>query len=67
MLKRIASCLTEKWKQTYSRTCRYINSRVTTKMVQKTHGCIKGLQLPVSNIIIQIPHWDNGSTLKLYR
>ena len=41
-LKRIASRLATKWKQPYSKTCGYVNSRVTNTLVRANHCCIQG-------------------------
>ena len=36
-LKHIASCLTTKWKQPYSRTCGYVKSTVAITLAHATH------------------------------
>ena len=43
-LKRIASCLADKWRQTCSRTCRYVKIRVTIMMVQTNLLLYPGLK-----------------------
>ena len=40
-LKRIASRLATKWKQPYSKTCKYVKSRVAITLVRATHLCIR--------------------------
>ena len=42
-LKRIASCLTSKWRQSYSKTYRYVKSRIAITLVRATHWCIRGV------------------------
>ena len=39
-LKRLASHLATKWKQSYSKTCRYVKSRIAITLVRATHCCI---------------------------
>ena len=39
-LKRIASRLATKWKQSYSKTCGYVKSRIAFTLVRATHHCI---------------------------
>ena len=39
-LKRLASRLATKWKQSYSKTCGYVNSRIAITLVRATHRCI---------------------------
>ena len=36
-LKRIASCLASKWRQSYSKTCVYVMSRIAITLVRATH------------------------------
>ena len=43
-LKRIASRLTQKWKELYSRTFIYVKSRMAITIVRATHRCIWGGQ-----------------------
>ena len=40
-LERLASCLATKWKQTYSKTCGYVKSRIAITFVRATHRCIR--------------------------
>ena len=56
-LKRIASYLVQKWKYPYSRTCRYMKSRVGFTIARATHRCILGGRVPVSHISVTRPHW----------
>ena len=39
-LKRLSSCLATKWKQSYSKTCGYVKSRIEITLVCATHRCI---------------------------
>ena len=41
-LKMLASCLATKWKQSYSKTCGYVKSRIVITLVRATHRCIRG-------------------------
>ena len=52
-LKMIASHLTTKWQQSYSRMCRYVKIRVSMTLVRATHRCIWGSRLPEHRISVQ--------------
>ena len=66
-LKRIASRLASKWKQPYSQTCGCVTSRVAITLVQATYQCIRGLRVPTHRISVQIPQWEDGAGLALFR
>ena len=66
-LKRIASSLASKWKQPYSKTCRYIKSRIAITLVQATHQCIRESRVPEHKISVQRPQWEDGAVLALFR
>ena len=51
-LKRLASRLATKWKQSYSKTCGYIKSRIAITLVHATHRCIRGSRVPAHRIIV---------------
>ena len=36
-MKRIASCLASKWRQSYSKMCRYVKSSIAITLVRATH------------------------------
>ena len=52
-LKRIASRLATKWKQSYSKTCGYVKSRIAITLVRATHRCIRGSRVPAHRISVQ--------------
>ena len=54
-LKRIASRLTSKWKQPYSKTCGYVKSRISITLLQATHRCIRRSRLPAQKTSVQRP------------
>ena len=54
-LKRIDSRLTSKWKQPYSKTCGYVNSRIAYTLVRANHRCIRGSWVPAHQISVQRP------------
>ena len=60
-LKRIASRLATKWKQSYSETCGYVKSRVAITLVRTTHRCIRGSRVPAHRISMQRPQWEDGA------
>ena len=66
-LKRIASCLTSKWRQSYSKTCGYVKSRIAITLVRVTHRCIIGSWVPAHKISVQRPQWEDGAGLALFR
>ena len=66
-LKRIASRLATKWKQPYSKTCGYVNSRFAITLVRATHRCIRGSQVPAYRISVQQSQWGDGVGLNLFR
>ena len=52
-LKRIASRLATKWKQSYSKMCGYVKSSITITLVRTTHRCIPGFRVPAHRIRVQ--------------
>ena len=51
--KRIASRLATKWKQSYSKTCGYVKSRIVITLVYTTHRCIRISRVPAHLISVQ--------------
>ena len=66
-LKRIATRLATKLQQHYSRTCRYIQSRISINLVQSTHRYIQGSGVPAHKISVQRLQWEDGAGLNLFR
>ena len=66
-LKIIASRLATKWRQPYSRTCGYVNIRISVNLVRSTHRCIRGSRVTAHRIRVQLPQWEDGAGLKLFR
>ena len=66
-LKMIASRLTKKWRQPYSRMCSYVNSRIDITLVQATHRCIRGYRVTAHWISVQRPQWEDIARLNLFR
>ena len=59
-LKRIASRLAIKWKQSYSKTCGYVKSRVATTLVRATqflHTRILGTSTPDQRAATPVEGW----------
>ena len=56
-LKRISSRLAQEWKETYSRTCSYVNIIVAITILRATHRCIWGGRVPVFCISVTRPQW----------
>ena len=54
-LKRLASRMATKWKQSYSKTCGYVKIRIAITLVHATHRCIRGSQLQMHRISVQRP------------
>ena len=66
-LKRIASHLTQKWKEPYSRTCGYVKSRVAITLVPATHCCIQGGRVTASLISVTCLQWEDSAGLHLFK
>ena len=66
-LKRLASSLSTKWKQSYSKTCGYVKSRIAITFLRATHHCIGGSRVPAHRISVQRPQWEDGAGLNLFR
>ena len=66
-LKRIASHLATKWRNTYYRTCGYVKSRVAIKLVRSTHRCIWGFRVPAQKISVHRLQLEDGSRINLFR
>ena len=66
-LKRIASRLATKWRHPYSKTCGYVNSRVTITLVHATHRCLRGSCVLAHWISVQQPKWEDEVGLKHFR
>ena len=54
-LKRLASRLANKWKQSYSKICGYVKSRIAITLVRATHRCIRGSLVPAHRLSVQRP------------
>ena len=54
-LKRLASRLATKWKQSYSKTCGYVKSSIVIILVRATNRCIRGSRVPAHRISVQRP------------
>ena len=57
-LKRITSRLATKWKQSYSKTCGYVKSRIAINLVRTTHHYMQGSWVTAHRISVQ----KRGST-----
>ena len=66
-LKRLSAYLATKWRQPYSKTCRYVKSRISITLVRATHRCIRGSMVPAHKISLQCPQWEDGAELNLFR
>ena len=66
-LKMIAICLATKWRQPYSKKCRYVKSRVAITFVSATHCCLRGSRVPAHRISMQRPQWEVGAGINLFR
>ena len=66
-LTRISSRLATKWKQSYSKTCGYVKSRIAITLVRATHRCIRGSRVPAHRISVQQPQWEDGAGINLFR
>ena len=66
-LKRLASCLATKWRKPYSKTCRYVKSRIEITLVCATHRCICGSRVPAHRISVHWSQWEDGAGTNHFR
>ena len=66
-LKRLACSLANKWKQSYSKTFGYAKGRIAITLVRATHRCIRGSLVPAHRNSVQLPQWEDGAGLNLFR
>ena len=66
-LKRLASPLATKWRQPYYKTCGYVKRRIVIALVRATHRCVRGSRVTAHRIIMQLPQWEDGAGLNLFR
>ena len=64
-LKRIASRLATKWKQSYSKMCGYVKIKIVITLVRATHCCMRGSRVPSHRISVQRSQWEDGEGLNL--
>ena len=62
-LKSLSSRLATKWKQPYSKTCRYDKSRIAITLVRVTHHCIWGSRVPAHPSATPTPSTQNTNTI----
>ena len=67
MLKCIASRFTQKWKELYSRTYRYMMIIAVITLVQATHFCVRGDRVTEYRISVTRPYWEDCADLHLLR
>ena len=65
-LKRFASRLATKWKQSYSKTCGYVKSRIAVTLMRANHCCIQGSWVPAQRISVHQTQWEDGAGLNLF-
>ena len=65
-MKRLASHLATKWRKPYSKTYRYVKSRIVITLVRATHRCIRESRVTVHRISVQRPQWEDGTGLNLF-
>ena len=59
--------LATKWKQSYSKMCGYVKSRIAITLVRATHRCIRGYRVPAHRISVHRPQWEEGAGINLFR
>jgi hypothetical protein len=62
--KRLASCLSVKWKRTYSEVCGFVRSRLSVALACSTSQCLRGARDPSARKPSY--QWDSGTGLGLY-
>ena len=66
-LKRIASCLTTKCRQPYSRTFGYVMSRIAITLVRATHLYIRNSRGTAQKFSVQRLQWEDDIGLNIFR
>ena len=66
-LKMLASRLATRWKQSYSKTCGYVKSRIAITLVRATHRCIRVSRVPAHRISLQRTQWEDDAGINLFR
>ena len=56
-----------KWEESYSWACGYVKGGVVITIVPVTHLCIRGDLVLASLIIMQLPQWEEGAGLYIFR
>ena len=65
-IKRITGRLETKCKDTYLRSCGYVNSRVAIALVRATHHCIEGNRFLSSRISVTPTQWEDSTGVHLF-
>jgi hypothetical protein len=63
LLKKFSALLAEKWKKPYSESCGYVNARMSIAMVNATHLCLQGSQIPMNQMSNGHPQWEDKAGL----
>ena len=64
--KILASRLATKWKEPYSRTFRYVNSRVATTLARDTPHCIQRARFLTYQISATLTQWEYSAGIHLF-
>jgi hypothetical protein len=67
LLKKLSTLLAEKWEKPYSEMCGYVNVRMSIAMVRATHLCLRGSQIPTSQMSNRRPQWEDKAGLGLFQ
>ena len=66
-LEMLGTRLATKWKQSYSKMCGYVKSRIAITLVHTTNRCIRVSRVPAHQISVHRPQWEDGTGLNLFR
>ena len=66
-LKKLASRMATKCKQSYSKTCGYVKIRIAITSVRATYRCIRESRVPAHRISMQRPQWEDDAGINLFR
>ena len=67
LAKRLAAMLAQKWRRPYSQLCGWVRARMSIAIVRATHNCIRGSQVPASQISSRQPMLEDGSGMSFSR
>jgi hypothetical protein len=67
LMKKLSAMLVEKWEKPSAEVCGYVNARMSIAIVQATHVCLCGSQVPTGKMSERLfPQWEDRAGLSLF-